>query len=81
VEREQEGTAIPEIWEEEEDKRLTIGQLKHRYLQIAKQNFQGKVFTNKDIDKPIRVSAETTRKAIYDMDKFRYFGLRKIEGQ
>jgi hypothetical protein len=32
--------------------------LKHRYLQLAKQNFQGKVFTNKDTGKPVRVSQD-----------------------
>ena len=51
-------TPIPEIWELEEDKTLSIGQLKHRYLQIARQKFQGKVFTNKDSKNPIRVSRD-----------------------
>ena len=36
---------IPEIGETEEDKHFSIGQLKHHYLQIARQKFQGKVFT------------------------------------
>jgi len=49
---------VPEIWETEEDKRLSIGQLKFRYLQIARQKFQGRVFTNKDTEKPIRVSKD-----------------------
>jgi hypothetical protein len=51
-------TGIPEIWETGEEKRLSIGQLKHRYLQLAKQNFQGKVFTNKDTGKLVRVSQD-----------------------
>jgi hypothetical protein len=133
---------IPEIWETEEDKLFSIGKLKHQYLQIVKQNFQGKVFINKNTGKPIRVSADgimewwrksrkrehiisiqlldifltsamfvgespdykerkkiesasqfesefkingtyfkvilTTRKSIYDIDKFRYLSLKEI---
>ena len=49
---------MPEISETEEEKRLSIGQLKYCYLQFAKQNFQGKVFTNKDTQNPIRVSRD-----------------------
>jgi len=49
---------VPEIWETEEEKKLSIGQLKYRYLQIARQRFQGKVFTNKDTVKPIKVSKD-----------------------
>ena len=49
---------IPEIWEAEEEKHLSIGQLKHRYLQIAKQKFQGKLFINNDTEKPVKVSAD-----------------------
>ena len=128
-------------------KKLTIGQLKYRYRQIAKEKFQGKVYinkdTNKDINKEIKISGDgimecwrksrrrehiisvqlldyflengifieekpdylgrrkiqsaslfkskckingklyniifTTRKAIYDIDKFRYFSLKDIE--
>ena len=130
---------IPEIWETDEDKLFTIGQLKYHYRQIAKQNFQGEIFINRDTNRQIRVSADgimewwrksrkrehiisvqlldyflengiftgespdylgrrkiisasqfdcickingkpykvllTTRKAIYDIDKFRYFRL------
>ena len=138
-----EKTQIPEIWETEEEKSLSTGQLKYYYQQIAKRNFQGKTFTNKDTNKSIRVSADgimewwrksrrrehiisvqlldyfienaafieenpdylgrrkiisasqfectckindkpfkvilTTRKAIHDLDKFRYFSLKGIE--
>ena len=49
---------IPEIWETEEEKPFSIGQLKYHYLQIARQRFQGKVFTNKDTQNPIRVSRD-----------------------
>ena len=48
----------PEIWETEEEKSLPIGQLKYRYRQFARKNFQGKIFTNKDTHKQIRVSAD-----------------------
>jgi hypothetical protein len=51
-------TQIPEIWEPEEEKSLSIGQLKYCYLQIARQRFQGKIFTNKDTGKPIKVSKD-----------------------
>jgi len=53
-----EGVQIPEIWETEEEKGLSIGQLKYCYLQIARQRFQGKVFTNKNTENPIRVSRD-----------------------
>ena len=133
---------VPEIWEADEEKHLSIGQLKHRYLQIAKQKFQGKLFINIDSKKTVKISADglmewwrksrkrehiisvqlldfflengtfieespdylgrpkivsasqfennciingkrfkviiTTRKAIFDMDKFRYFSLKEI---
>ena len=49
---------VPEIWETEEDKKLTTGQLKYRYLQIARQKFQGQIFTNKNTENPIRVSRD-----------------------
>ena len=49
---------IPEIWETNEEKTLTIGQLKHYYLQISKQKFQGKIYINKDTKNPIRVSRD-----------------------
>jgi len=134
---------VIEIWETDEDRCLSIGQLKHHYLKIAKSKFQGKVFINKDTQKPIKVSKDgimewwrksrrrehiisvqsldlllenavfieeisdymnrsriisashfeckcninaktykvviTTRKAIYDIDKFRYYTLKNIE--
>jgi hypothetical protein len=57
VENDLEG-ATAEIWETEEDKPLSIGQLKYKYLQIARQKFQGKVFINKDTGNPIRVSRD-----------------------
>ena len=52
------GVSIPEIWVTEEEKGLSIGQLKYCYLQIARQRFQGKVYTNKNTKKPIKVSKD-----------------------
>ena len=49
---------IPHIWETEEEKNLSIGQLKYNYLQIARFKFQGKVFINRDTQNPIRVSRD-----------------------
>jgi len=49
---------VVEIFETEEDKNFSIGQLKHHYLQIARKNFQGKVYTNKETNKVIRVSKD-----------------------
>jgi hypothetical protein len=49
---------IPEIWETEEEKPLSIGALKYKYLQFAKQKFQGKVYTNKNTQIPIRISRD-----------------------
>jgi len=143
VENKLEKINIPAIWETEEEKNLSIGQLKYRYLRVAKQKFQGKVFINRDIKKPIRISKDgimewwrksrkrehiisvqfldfflengifrgespdylsrskiisasqfesmceingksfivivTTRKALYDIDKYLYFALKDIE--
>jgi len=49
---------VPEIWETEEEKSLSIGQLKYRYLQVAREQFQGNIYTNKSTQKPIRVSKD-----------------------
>jgi hypothetical protein len=49
---------IPEIWETEEEKKLSIGQLKYAYLQYAKQNFQGHEYLNKSAGRLIRVSQD-----------------------
>ncbi|MDR1902559.1 MAG: hypothetical protein LBQ88_09800 [Treponema sp.] len=134
---------IPEIWETEEEKNLSIGQLKYACLQYGKLNFQGHEYLNKSTGKSIRVSQDglmewwrksrrrehiisvrsldfflengifkgespdyqrrkkiesascfeseckvngklfkvilTTRKPVYDIDKFRYYGLKDIE--
>jgi hypothetical protein len=47
-----------EISESEEEKALSLGQLKHDCLKFAKQAFQGEIFVNKDTGKPIRVSQD-----------------------
>jgi hypothetical protein len=48
----------PEIWETEEERSLSIGQLKYVYLQFAKRNFQGKVLVNTGTGIQIRVSQD-----------------------
>ena len=58
VENEAHESQVPEIWEPEEEKSLSVGKLKYCYLQIARQRFQGKVFINKDTNNPIRVSRD-----------------------
>ena len=137
-----EGNLIPEIWATEEENYLSIGELKYRYLQEVKLNFQGKIFVNQSTKKPVKVSKDgimewwrkarkrehiisvrlldfflesacfidenpdylgrakivsasrfestckingklyavsiTTRRAIHDIDKFRYFALKDI---
>ena len=50
--------SIPEIWETEEERSLSVGQLKYSYLQIARQKFQGEIFINKDTGNLIRVSRD-----------------------
>jgi hypothetical protein len=52
---------IPEVRETEEEQALSIGQLKHRYLQFAKQNFQGKEFKNKNTGRPIKIAGDSIR--------------------
>jgi len=49
---------IPEIWEKENEKILSVGQLKYNYLQFARQIFQGKIFKNKNTQNLIRVSRD-----------------------
>jgi hypothetical protein len=49
---------IPEIWETEEERPLSIGELKYKYLQLARQKFQGNVYTNKETQNQIRVSRD-----------------------
>jgi hypothetical protein len=134
---------VPEIWETEEEKALSIGQLKYICLHYAKAKFQGHEYLNKSAEKPIRVSQDglmewwrksrrrehiisvrsldfflkngifkgenpdyqgrkkiesasrfeseckvngklfkvilTTRKSVYDIDKFRYYALKTLE--
>jgi hypothetical protein len=58
VENKPGAVSIPEIWITAEEESLSIGQLKFCYLQIARQKFQGKVFTNKGTQNPIKVSRD-----------------------
>jgi hypothetical protein len=47
-----------EIWETDEERALSVGQLKYKCLRAAKQDFQGKVFINNETKKQIRVSQD-----------------------
>jgi hypothetical protein len=58
MEKKPERIEIPDIWEAEEEKSLSVGQLKYKYLQLTREKYQGKVFTNKDTKNPIRVSRD-----------------------
>jgi hypothetical protein len=58
VDNELECAVIPELWETEEEKHLSIGQLKYRCLQAAKVKFQGKIFFNTHTQTEIRVSKD-----------------------
>jgi hypothetical protein len=58
VETKSDGPRSLEIHETEEDKSLSIGQLKYKYLQIAKQKLQGKIFINSETGKPVKVSKD-----------------------
>jgi hypothetical protein len=58
VENKTEILQIPEIWETEEEKPLSIGQLKYKYLQFTRKKFQGKTFININTQNPIRVSRD-----------------------
>ena len=53
------GIPIPEIWEAEEDKKLSNGDLKHKYVNFARDRFirnPPMVVVNKDTNWPIELS-------------------------
>jgi hypothetical protein len=52
---------IPEIWETEEEKMLSLADLKRKYLDHAKNHFQGRVFFNTNTGKLIKVSSDSLR--------------------
>ena len=58
---------IPEIWETEEEKALTIDGLRRFYKRYALDNFRGQPYVNKDTGWKIRVSAQ----GIGEIRKFR----------
>ena len=58
---------IPEIWETEEEKPLSIDGLRRFYKEYALTNFRGKPFINKNTGWKIRVSAQ----GIGEIRKFR----------
>ena len=49
---------IPEIWETEEERQHSDRELRNRNFLWALQNFRGKTFLNKSINKSIHVSRE-----------------------
>ena len=52
---------IPEIWETEEDKKLSTFDLKTKYKIYLQTNFQGKQYFNKDMGVLISVSSDCVR--------------------
>jgi len=55
------GSQIPEIWETEEDKKLSTFDLKTKYKIYLQTNFQGKKYFNKDMGVLISVSSDCVR--------------------
>jgi hypothetical protein len=53
---------IPQIWETEDEKCLSTKELKELCFAFVRQHFQGKIFTNKSINKPISVSRDGLEK-------------------
>ena len=54
-------TQIPEIWETEEDKKLSTFDLKTKYRIYLQTHFQGKQYFNKDMGVWISVSSDCVR--------------------
>ena len=54
-------TQIPEIWETEEDKKLSTFDLKTKYKIYLQTHFQGKQYFNKDMGVWISVSSDCVR--------------------
>jgi len=52
---------IPNIWEDEEDKKLSTFDLKTKYKIYLQIHFQGRQYYNKDIDAWISVSSDSVR--------------------
>jgi hypothetical protein len=50
--------SLPEIWETEEDKRLSSRELRDTNFKWAMNNFRGNVFVNKSIHQSIHVSRD-----------------------
>jgi hypothetical protein len=60
-------TQLPEIWETEEDKKLSIDGLRRYYKEYARKNFKSCPYINKNTGWKIRVSAQ----GIGEIRKFR----------
>ena len=61
MENELKESKIPEIWETEEDKKLSTFDLKTKYKKFFQDNFQGNKYLNKDTDLLISVSSDGVR--------------------
>jgi hypothetical protein len=58
---------VPEIWETEEEKKLSIDELRRFYKEFALKNFRQKPYINRDTGWKIRISAQ----GIGEIRKFR----------
>jgi len=58
---------IPEIWENEEETRLSVDELKRFYKEFARKNFRQRLYVNKNTGWKVRVSAQ----GIGEIKKFR----------
>ena len=67
MDNEQEGMQILEIWETEDEKRLSIDELRRFYKEFARNNFRQHPYINKHTNWKIRVSAQ----GIGEIRKFR----------
>ena len=54
-------TSVPEIWETEEDKKLSTFDLKTKYKMYLQTHFQGKQYCNKDMGVWVSVSSDCVR--------------------
>ncbi|MDR0909623.1 MAG: hypothetical protein LBM77_07635 [Spirochaetaceae bacterium] len=55
----QQSMDLPEIQESDEEKQMTLGQLKYFNAQFARENFQGRTFINKITMRQIKVSHDS----------------------
>jgi len=61
VENKSNEASIPEIWETEEEKKLSAFDLKTKYKKFLQLHFQGRRYLNKDTGMAILVSSDGVR--------------------